>query len=342
MILYIQTAFLGDLLLSIPTLKRLRTLFPEKKIHLLCRKGLGGFFVQNGIVDEVFDDFVSTKPTLFEINKIFKGKNYDYLVCPHESVRSTIISFFVRAKLKIGFANWYSQWVFDQKFSRPMKYPEALRQMFLLTEIDPETQKNFHHLKQNSLPYRDLPSWSKMNLDFQSNRKKFELPINGKIVCLAPGSVWPTKQWGKESFTKLCERLIKKGFHVVLVGSSSEKELSYAIANKYPQVKNFTAKTTLTELAELISVCDAMVSNDSGAMHMASVVGTPTVAIFGPTVLEFGYQPWNTKAVVVENKNLTCRPCSSHGGNTCPIKTHVCMTSLSVELVEQKVMDFLC
>ncbi|MBY0386441.1 glycosyltransferase family 9 protein [bacterium] len=341
MILYIQTAFLGDLLLSIPTLKRLRVLFPEKKIHLLCRKGLGTFFIENNIVDEVMDDFVSTKPTVFEIKNRFHGRNYDYLICPHESLRSALISYLIPAKLKIGFTNWYSRLVFHQKFSRPMQYPEALRQMFLLTEIDSETKKNFHDLKQKSLPFSHIPDWSKMNLNFHANRKKFELPEEGQIVCLAPGSVWPTKQWGQERFTKLCDRLIKKGCHVVLVGSASEKELAYSIANKYPQVKNFTARTTLTELAELISVSDVMVCNDSGAMHMASVVGTPTVAIFGPTVQEFGYQPWNTKAVVVENKNLSCRPCSSHGGKTCPIKTHECMTSLSVESIEQKVLAYL-
>lgn len=341
MILYIQTAFLGDLLLSIPTLKRLRILFPDKKIHLLCRKGLGSFFVENGIVDEVIDDFFATKPTFFEVQSIFKDKSYDYLICPHESVRSTVISYLIKAKLKIGFTNWYSRWVFHQNLDRPMQYPEALRQMFLLTMIDSEIKNKFHDLKEKSLPFAQIPDWSKMNLEVHSDRKKFQLPEEGQIVCLAPGSVWPTKQWGQEKFIQLCDRLIKKGFHIALVGSSTEKALSYSIANKYPKVHNFTAKTTLTELAQLINVCDVLVSNDSGAMHMASVVSTPTVAIFGPTVQEFGYQPWNKKAVVVENKNLSCRPCSSHGGKTCPIKTHECMTSLSVDWVEKAVLTYL-
>lgn len=238
MILYIQTAFLGDLLLSIPTLKRLRILFPEKKIHLLCRKGLGRFFVENGIVDEVMDDFSSTKPTLSEIKNVFKDKNYDYLICPHESFRSTWISYFIKAKLKIGFNHWYSRWVFQQKFSRPMEYPEALRQMFLLTKIDPETQKNFNNLKQQSLPFSFIPSWAKMNLDIQSRREKFGLPLDGQIICLAPGSVWPTKQWGQEKFTKLSEQLLKKGYHVVLVGSGAEEELSQSIQMKHPDRKS--------------------------------------------------------------------------------------------------------
>jgi heptosyltransferase-2 len=80
-----------------------------------------------------------------------------------------------------------------------------------------------------------------------------------------------------------------------------------------------------------------VVSNDSGAMHLASVAEVPTVAIFGPTVLEFGYQPWNNMSAVVENKEINCRPCGKHGHEKCPIGTHVCMTSISANQVLEKI-----
>ncbi len=78
-----------------------------------------------------------------------------------------------------------------------------------------------------------------------------------------------------------------------------------------------------------------VVSNDSGSQHLASLVETPLVSIFGPTVLSQGFGPWQNKAVVAQATGLTCRPCGRHGHDKCPIGTHVCMTSLTPDSVYQ-------
>ncbi len=348
MILYIQTAFLGDLLLSIPALKRLRQLYPDQKIHLLCRKNLGSLFVQTGLVDEAFDQFSATKPNLFEVLKTFSGKKYDLLVCPHESFRSTWISALISAKKKLGFSNFYSRSIFSQHNARPLSYPEVLRQLSLLTFVDPELEKKFLSLSEHQAPFREIPAWTSMDLDFykQTERRehwgvKYKFDSQKKVVCLAPGSVWATKQWGVDKYTRLAQQLLAKGHQVVLVGSGSEVPLADQIESACPGVKNAAGATNLTELAEIIALSDVLVCNDSGAMHMASMTGTSTVSVFGPTVLGFGYQPWNANSVVVENKNLYCRPCSSHGGKVCPLGTHECMKSISAEQVLHEVQGFL-
>jgi heptosyltransferase II len=347
MILYIQTAFLGDLLLSIPTLKRLREIYPKQEIHLLCRKGLGSILKENQLVDVVHDQFSKTKPNYFEIRKTFSHLNYDLIVCPHESFRSTGITSYIRAQRKIGFKNWLNSWVFTDYVERPMHLPEALRQLSLLQFVDPQTTSHLKVLAEFKAPFKVIPPWSSMKLpQYQETskkshwKKKHGLSLDRKIICLAPGSVWPTKQWGVEKYSQLAQQIIKTGSEVVLVGSASEQALCQKIKTENPEVLNLAGQTKLPELAEVIAVCDVLVSNDSGSMHIAAMTNTPSVSLFGPTVLEFGYQPWNEKAVVIENKTLRCRPCSSHGGKVCPIGTHECMTSIASQDVLKEVISY--
>jgi heptosyltransferase II len=343
MILYIQTAFLGDLLLSIPTLKRLREIYPKKKIHLICRKNLGSLFIENNLIDVVHDQFANTKPNFSEVRKIFSKYEYELLICPHESFRSTWISYLIRAQRKVGYQNWLNRLVFSDCIKRPMQYPEALRQLSLLSAINPETSTRLASLKEKSSPFQSIPEWSTMSLPQYQNddkktkwKNKYNLADGKKTVCLAPGSVWPTKQWGVDKYSELAGELLKTNHQMLLVGHASEIDLCQKIEKENPGLINFAGKTNLLELAEIIAVSDRLVSNDSGTMHVAAMTSTPSVSIFGPTVLKFGYQPWNEKSVVVENQKLLCRPCSSHGGKVCPIGTHECMTSIPVRDVRDR------
>ncbi len=341
MILYVQTAFLGDLLLGIPTLKRLREIYPDQEVHLLCRKNLGSLIIENGLVDVVHDQFAGTKPTLFEIKKIFSKLNFDVLICPHESFRSTFISALINAKRKIVYKNWFNSMVFSDCVKRPMNLPEVLRQLSLLRLLDAQTESRFASLTESTAPFTKIPPWTAMAVPHYQDvlkksdwKKKYGLAQDRKAICLAPGSVWPTKQWGEEKFSQLASAIIKSGRQVVLVGSPAESELCQRIQVQVPGAINLAGRTSLIELAQVIAASEKLVSNDSGAMHIAAMTGTPSVSIFGPTVLRFGYQPWNERARVVENKVLPCRPCSSHGGRICPIGTHECMTSISIRDVE--------
>jgi len=84
----------------------------------------------------------------------------------------------------------------------------------------------------------------------------------------------------------------------------------------------------------LIKRSRALVAGDTGLMHLATAVGTPVVALFGPTVERFGFFPYHAKSVVVQ-RDLPCRPCSAHGGPTCPLTHHRCMQDvLPAELLE--------
>jgi heptosyltransferase-2 len=145
--------------------------------------------------------------------------------------------------------------------------------------------------------------------------------------------------WTKEGFRDLAVSLSSKGFRVILVGSPGERELCEEIARQ-ANVESLAGQTTISELIEHFRSGQALISNDSGAMHAASVAALPTVAVFGPTVLEFGFRPWQEKAAVVQ-LDLECRPCAAHGGKKCPLGTHACMRDLPFERVEDAVLKLI-
>jgi len=150
------------------------------------------------------------------------------------------------------------------------------------------------------------------------------------MVFIAPGSVWPTKKWTLNGFTELASELKRKHFLVILIGSPQESELCQKIADNVSGTVNLAGKTSLFESAWLLQRGQLLIANDSGASHLAAVVGLPTIAIFGPTTSQFGYRPWQNKAMVVE-ADLACRPCGVHGGEFCPIGTHDCMQIITAQ-----------
>jgi heptosyltransferase-2 len=335
-ILVIQTAFLGDVLLSIPTLLRLKTLYPQSELTLLCRKGVGEIFKELKIADVVVEVNKKNKSDFSNTLKNLKKNFYDLLICPHQSYRSAFIAFQIKAKIKIGFKSWWNFFIFNKIIARNMKLPDALRQLDLL-QFDIESQKAILDYKSNL----KIPKLGQMGLKsrvlshprYMDVIKKFNL--NKDSIFISPGSVWNTKRWTKEGFEKLAQKLINES--VVFIGSQDERPLCAEISAKVPNSKSIAGDTTLFELLILMTQGKILVSNDSGAMHLGSVAELPTVAVFGPTVLELGYQPWQEKALVVENKELKCRPCGKHGHQKCPIGTHECMKSISSDKVLESI-----
>lgn len=325
-ILVIQTAFVGDVLLSIPTLLRLKSLYPDSELTLVCRKGLGEIFRELKLADIIVDLNKRDKKEFQRTFQELRSKKYDLLLCPHQSYRSALMAFRIPARLKIGFKVWWNSFIFDKSIIRQWKTPDALRQLSLVGLIDEESEKAVKQYK------GEIPMLGRMGLRdrilkhprYQEILSKYKLPVGS--VFVAPGSVWNTKRWTMEGFRKLAKSVTSP---VVFIGSPDERELCSEISKDVPGSLNIAGQTSLFELLVLMTEGQVLVSNDSGAMHLGSVAELPTVAVFGPTVLGLGYQPWQKRSIVVENKELKCRPCGLHGHKKCPIGTHECMTSIS-------------
>jgi heptosyltransferase-2 len=165
-------------------------------------------------------------------------------------------------------------------------------------------------------------------------------PAHSAFVALAPGSVWATKRW--PFYSALAMALVEET-RIVVVGSKDDAPLARAIrdAAGEERVIDATGRLSLLASAELISRATAIVTNDSAPLHLASAMGTPTVAIYGPTIPEFGFGPLAPQASVVQHDELACKPCDRHGPQRCPLGHWRCMRELSVARVANIVSAYL-
>ena len=128
--------------------------------------------------------------------------------------------------------------------------------------------------------------------------------------------------------------------HIAIVGSSADRELAGEIAGAAgTRAIDCTGKLSLLASAELIGRARVLVTNDSSPLHLASAMATPTVAIFGPTVPEFGFGPLAPRSVVLGIMTLACRPCDRHGPQRCPLGHWRCMREITARQVAEVVRE---
>lgn len=170
-------------------------------------------------------------------------------------------------------------------------------------------------------------------LEAQDFLAEKDLGISRQLIALAPGAAHLTKRWPEHHWAALVRRLIEAGNDVVVVGGPADQEVSGRVAAAADELGGCSAGAfDLLGTAAILKRARALVSGDTGVMHLATAVGTPVVALFGPTVEQFGFFPYHAKATVLQ-RELRCRPCSSHGGPACPLTHHRCMQDLLPEQV---------
>ena len=370
-IVVVQTAFLGDLLLSIPLLKTLKSNFPEHKLILVCRKEFQSLFLNLLLVDYAFGIKKNLSKTYNDIVDQLKRFDIDYLYCPHSSFRSFLFCSKVSAKQKISFHRWWKVASQHRLVKRNLQYPDALRQLQLLENntdllgasffrdfisfenskqldiIDFSNKNIAKHLqstdakliqKQMQIPkhlsmFVEIPEDMLSNL-WQAIYAKYNLSKSS--ILIAPASVWPTKMWTSESFVTLAKNLqnLYPSKKIYWIGAPNEFDLCESLRQVSAVGENLAGKLSLFELFVLMKESHLFFGNDSGAMHLASAANLQSFVFFGPTTLSLGYRPWNNNAVVLQ-KNLSCRPCGLHGHKTCPIGTHDCMKMIEAKDVMQ-------
>ncbi|HOW28569.1 MAG TPA: glycosyltransferase family 9 protein [Elusimicrobiota bacterium] len=321
-VLVIRLSSLGDVLLTTPVLPEVRRKWPGCRVTVLVKKAYVSVFEGNPDVDEVavFED-----RGLWGWFREIRRRSFHQVIDLHGTFRSFVWTSFggradvARYDKDIG-ARRKLVW---SKRSSPALAKNVV-QRYLETvgvSVDvPPTPRLYPS------PSDRLPSWMDRCLG------------KGPVVGVAPGARHATKCWIPERFAEAADRLAARlGGPVVLFGSPSDVPAAEQVMRTLaaPCV-SLAGKTTLRELLILIRRCSIFLTNDSGPMHVASAWGVPTVAVFGPTVREFGFFP-SGRSVVVQNgegpDRLYCRPCHLHGSPSCPERHFRCMSEIDVDQV---------
>ena len=181
-----------------------------------------------------------------------------------------------------------------------------------------------------------------------SKMAKLHLDRFEKVIGLCPGARHDTKRWPAERYAEIGVRCARDmDAKVLIFGGPDETELCTTLADRVnreagaERAHHFCNQLSLLETAAAMEYCDVVVSNDSGLMHLATAVHRKVVAIFGSTVREFGFFPYDNGAVVLEKAGLYCRPCSHIGLRECPEKHFRCMLEIEVDDVYRRMKDVL-
>ncbi len=326
----IQTAFPGDVILTLPLVQILKARMPVTEIDMLVVPAAAELLRNHPAIREIFvydkrgrdrgfSGFVKTLRAL-------KTRNYGLALIPHRSVRSASLARLSAIPRRIGFDTSSGRFMLNSTVRYDPSVHEIERNLSLLSGVGIE------------------PPWERVLPELfpsQDDARVVDSAISGfsgnSLIGIAPGTVWNTKRWPR--FTELVEKLVKDDHSIVLIGGKDDELLCGNISRSVasPRVLSAAGMLTMLQSAELLRRCRLLICNDSAPMHMAVAMRTPVVSIFGATVPGFGFFPYGKRDVVVETKGLPCRPCAIHGGDECPIRTFDCMMNISADMVLQNI-----
>lgn len=317
--LIIQTAFIGDVILATSLVEKLHQHFPDAQIDFLLRKGNEGLLNGHPVIKNVliWDKKKSKLKNLFSITSHVRKEKYDRVVNLHRFASSGYITAFSGAKHTVGFNKNPLSFLFSKKIKHVIGngMHETERNQLLIADI---TDKKVPRPKL----YPTIADTSSIK-QYQS----------AAYFCIAPTSVWFTKQFQKEKWVELCE-LLPQEKQIYLLGAPSDHAACEWICSnsKNKNVVNLSGKLNFLESAALMKGAEMNYVNDSAPMHIASAMNARTTAVFCSTVPEFGFGPLADDARVIQTKEeLECRPCGLHGHRQCPQGHFKCSSTISVQ-----------
>ncbi len=323
----LQTAFLGDMILTTPLLERLAS---EGPVDVVATPASAGLLANHPAVREtIVYDKRGADRGLGGLRRIAArvratGARTAYLA--QGSMRTAALARLAGIPHRVGFDTSPGRVLYSRTIPFRRDLHHATR-LWTLAARDGE---------QASVALR--PSLFPGAADQQAVHallRAHGIADGTPLIALAPGSVWATKRW--PYYDALAEQLAAStrdvGARVVVLGAPGDLALAEAIGAAVSRaggapVVNATGQLSLLGSAALLARARVLVTNDSAPLHLASAMNTPTVALFGPTVPAFGFGPLAELHAVLGHEGLTCRPCDAHGPKTCPLGHWRCMREL--------------
>jgi heptosyltransferase-2 len=331
--LVLQTSFLGDTVLTTPLVARLAEHGP---VDVLVTPASARLLANHPAIREtlVYDKRGRDRSVagFARLARALRAKRYDSVYLAQGSARSGALALAARVPRRVGFETSAGRAFYTVRVpvTPGMHHAEKLFTLGNAGGARPYSR--------NDLRPRLYPG--------EEERRVVDALLAGAgddrrpLVAIAPGSVWATKRW--PHYPALA-RLIAGQARIVVVGGRDDSALAAEIiaAAGGAAVVDATGRLTLLASAELIGRARVIVSNDSAPLHLGSAMGTPTIAVFGPTVPAFGFGPLAERSAIVEDEMLACRPCDRHGPRRCPLGHWKCMLHQSPERVAGIVTGYL-
>lgn len=323
-ILVIRLSSMGDIILTLPVLKALKTHFPQARVDVLVKARYRDLLQGHPQVDDLL--VLEEGEGVLSLGGRLRRRSYDVAVDLHANLRSRLLCLLLSAG----------------KTLRVSKRPLHRR---LIVLFHRRSAPRIHTvdlyldtLKPLGIEARREPPRLSVRSDEQQAARQFlaDHGLAGRqpLVGLHPGARWPGKRWPAERFIETGRRLIGEGRGGILVfGGPGEEDLTEEVARGIGADAVAALGLSLRQLMALIECCGPFITNDSGPMHLATALGVPVVAIFGPTHPVLGFWPLGECDIVL-TAGVECSPCSLHGGRRCS-RDRLCLRKVTVDQAVQ-------
>jgi heptosyltransferase-2 len=334
-ILFIQTAFPGDAILTLPAIKKLKDFFPDCKIDVLCITATMEIFAASPSVDNtIFIDKKGEHKSLlstYKFIKQLKQNNYTRIYSSHRSLRTSLIVLLLEVRDTYGFDNSMLMHVYKNLIPYNSSKHEVQRNFDLVGyEYDDQSWRTIPEIISNK------ESLEKVNTFIEQN------DLQNGFIGIAPGSVWNTKKYPSDYYELIIKHFVDHKYKVVLIGGENDKAITDNIAFKFSDnVFNSAGNFTIVESIELLKYAKLLLSNDSAPTHMGMCANIKVLTIYCSTIPEFGFYPYNQKSSSISFDDLKCKPCGIHGHDRCPIDTFECAMKLLPDQVILKLEEML-
>lgn len=324
--LIIQTAFLGDVVLATAVGEKLHHFIPEASIDFLLRQGIEGLFAGHPYYRDilVWDKQYAKYAGLGKLLGYIRKQSYDGVINLQRFASTGLLTAFSGARDRIGFDKNPFSFFFDHRIAHEFREGrhEVARNLDLIAHLTDQETFFRPRLYPRPQDYEKVASYG-----------------GTPYYCMAPTSVWYTKQYPADQWVSLLDRL-DSGYPVYLIGGAGDFQVCEAIRiqSRHEPIINLAAKLNLLETAALMQGAQMNLTNDSAPLHIASAMNAPVTAIFCSTLPSFGYGPLSTNSRIVETKEyLECRPCGLHGRKACPQGHFRCARSIT----DQQILEAL-
>jgi heptosyltransferase-2 len=309
--LIIQTAFIGDVVLATAVAEKLHANYQDAKIDFLVRKGNEGLLKNHPFINNllVWDKTRQKKLNLLRLAFNVRRTGYTHVINLHRFGTSGFLTWASGAKYKAGFDKNPFSFCYSQKVEHVIS--------------ESYSEEPVHETERNQQLIASLTDSLAVKPRLYPCQEDYErvLPLqSGPYICIAPSSVWFTKQFPAQKWIELLD-IIPAHYHVYLLGRAADEQMAQTIKqdSRNPNVTSLCGALSFLQSAALMQGAAMNYVNDSAPLHFASSVNAPVTAVYCSTVRAFGFGPLSDHSRVVEiEERLYCRPCGLHGYKACP------------------------